>query len=203
MNETKARHIPLHQLQPWQTRFVCRDSDHFWDSITVLYSWKYFTPAIHFLSDTLKSAIVLRDLINDIVWVHQNYKRHGIQNQEVVHSMHYISIQKISEKIDLNVVNSSLFIKSKFFVFQNALEEYFLKELHCKWYKFYSYIRWLIKSIKSDIAVMVKTVPIVPNLSYTLSQYSYIHIPKSNAPFKHCEHTVWTYLAAPTILSQR
>ena len=29
---SKTRHIPLHQLQPWQTRFLCGDSDYFWDS---------------------------------------------------------------------------------------------------------------------------------------------------------------------------
>ena len=31
--KTKTRHTPLHLLQPWQARFLCRDSDYVWDSV--------------------------------------------------------------------------------------------------------------------------------------------------------------------------
>ena len=30
---TKTRHKPLDPLHPWQARFLCRDSDYFWDSV--------------------------------------------------------------------------------------------------------------------------------------------------------------------------
>ena len=35
---TKTGHIPLHPLQEWQSRFLCRDSHYFWD-IATIHSW--------------------------------------------------------------------------------------------------------------------------------------------------------------------